>query len=98
MTALTACAGAAAAVTCVLRILPIAPGPGTRLPAGVRSLAGERGVGGAGRCGRVRCAGLRDPGFPRRGSADRPGAWRIRGVALPMVAGAISVAVLGAVW
>ena len=96
MTALIACAAAAAA-TCVLRVLPIAPVPATSLPAGV-----QRSLPHAGSAVLVDAAVFGAPAGATPASLARAlltglGAWRFRGVVLPTVAGVITVPVPGAV-
>ena len=98
MTALTTYAAAAAAVNGVLRVLPIAPVPAARLPAGM-----QRSLPHAGSAVLVDAAVFGAPAGATPASLVGAwltglGAWRFRGVMLPTVTGVITVAVLGAVW
>jgi branched-subunit amino acid transport protein len=98
MTALIACA-AAAAVTWLLRVLPITVVPVTRLPAGVQHSLPH--VGPAVLAALVATAVFAAPTGATPaflGGALMSGlvAWRTRGVVLPTVAGLATVAVLGA--
>jgi branched-subunit amino acid transport protein len=100
MTALIACA-AAAAVTWLLRVLPITVVPVTRLPAGVQRSLPQ--VGPAVLAALVAATVFAaptgaTPAFLSGALVSGLVAWRTRGVVLPTVAGLDTVAVLGAMW
>ena len=100
MTALIACA-AAAAVTWLLRVLPITVVPATRLPTAVqRSLPH---VAPAVLAALVAAAVVgapagATPAFLTGALVTGLLAWRTHGIVLPMAAGMTTVAVVGAVW